>query len=111
MVKIYTPSAGDIVVINFNPQAGHEQKGRRPALIVSDHKFNKKTGLAFTCPITNSDNGFLYHVPVEGTKKTGGFIMVEHLKSVDCKARKIQFIECVSASTMRKVRHLLSITI
>lgn len=111
MVEKYVPSAGDIVILNFNPQSGHEQQGRRPALVVSARAFNQKTGLVFVCPITNTDNGFLYHVPLGKSQKTTGFVMVEQFKSLDVMARKARFVERVSSTVMRQVRHLISLTV
>jgi mRNA interferase MazF len=89
----YIPEQGDIVTITFDPQAGHEQKGRRPALVVSKHLFNKATGLVMVCPISNTDQGFPFHVPLPEKGKVTGFVLVEHIKSLDFDARKIKCIE------------------
>ncbi len=101
MVK-YIPEAGDIVALTFDPQSGHEQKGRRPALIVSNKTFNKHLGLAFACPITNSKRGFPFHLKVD-SKQLTGYIMTEQLKSIDYKARKIKFIEKATKETLEEV--------
>ncbi len=71
----YIPEIGDLVILTFNPQSGHEQKGRRPALIVSNKVFNKHLGLAFACPITNIKRDFPFHVEVRSEKLTGYIIM------------------------------------
>jgi mRNA interferase MazF len=92
VVKKYVPSQGDIVYLDFNPQCGHEQKGKRPALIVSNEVFNAHLGLAFACPITNTDRGYPFHVKLENLK-TPGFVMCEQMKSLDYNARKISFFE------------------
>ena len=92
MVKKYIPEQGDIVYLDFNPQSGHEQKGTRPALIVSNEVFNSHLGLAFACPITNTDRGYPFHVKLQNLKTTG-FVMCEQMKSVDYNARKISLIE------------------
>lgn len=89
----YTPRQGDIIAITFDPQAGHEQKGRRPALVVSKDLFNSSTGLAIVCPISNTDRGFPFHVPIPKTSKLTGFVMVEQVKSVDFHARHVKRIE------------------
>lgn len=89
----YIPRQGDVIAITFDPQAGHEQKGRRPALVVSKDLFNSSTGLAIVCPITNTDRGFPFHVPMPKTSKLTGFVMVEQVKSVDFKARRVKRIE------------------
>ena len=91
MVK-YIPELGDIVALTFDPQSGHEQKGRRPAIIISNKVFNQHLGLAFACPITNTKRDFPFHVEVD-SKQLTGFIMVEQMKSIDYKSRKIKFIE------------------
>ena len=62
----YVPRQGDIISITFDPQSGHEQKGRRPALVVSKDLFNRSTGVAIVCPVTNTERGFPFHVPAEG---------------------------------------------
>jgi mRNA interferase MazF len=92
MVKEYIPKQGDIVILTFDPQAGHEQQGRRPALIVSNEIFNKNVGLAIACPITNTDRNFPFHVKVDSLELTG-FVMSEQVKSIDFRARKVKFVE------------------
>jgi len=89
----YYPKQGDIVFMNFSPQAGHEQGGRRPALVVSNDSYNRFTSLGIVCPITNTDNNFPMHVPLEGKTLTSGVILCEHIKSLDLSARNAEFIE------------------
>jgi mRNA interferase MazF len=101
MVK-YIPSQGDIVTLNFDPQSGHEQKGRRPAIIISNHVFNKHLGLAFACPITNTKRDFPFHIEVKSENITG-FIMVEQMKSIDYNARSVKFIEKADEETLGKI--------
>jgi len=102
MVKEYIPKKGDLVILTFDPQAGHEQKGRRPALIISNEVFNKALGLAIACPITNTNRDFPFHVEVNSEKLTG-FIMTEQIKSIDFKARKVKFVEKVDQNTLNQV--------
>ena len=84
----YTPEKGDFVALNFDPQSGHEQKGRRPALVVSNTLFNERTGLAMVCPLTTSDRGYPFHVAIsDSTRQVKGFVMVEQVKSIDYRAR------------------------
>ena len=83
----YIPQKGDFVALNFDPQSGHEQKGRRPALVVSNTLFNKHTGLAIVCPLTTTERGFPFHVALDEKSALKGFVMVEQVKSVDFKAR------------------------
>ncbi len=103
----YTPKKGDFVVLTFDPQSGHEQKGRRPALIVSNTLFNQHTGLAIVCPITNTNRNFPFHVEIPNTSSLSGFIMVEQVKSVDFKQRKIKFIEKAPVETINEVLGIL----
>ncbi len=101
MVK-YIPEQGDIVALSFDPQSGHEQKGRRPAVIISNKIFNQHLGLAFACPITNSKRGSPFHIEVESENITG-YIMTEQMKSIDYNARDIKFIEKANQQTMSKI--------
>ncbi len=89
----YVPKKGDLVILSFNPQAGHEQKGRRPALVVSNTLFNKHTGLAMVCPITNRNRNYPFHVKVPDQSSLSGFIMAEQIRAVDYASRKIKFVE------------------
>lgn len=91
MVKGYVPAQGDFVVLSFDPQAGHEQKGRRPALVVSKEAFNVKTGLAFVSPITSTDRGYPFHAKIPAGQPVRGVVMVDQTRSVDYRARKVQF--------------------
>lgn len=102
MVAEYIPKQGDIVVLTFDPQSGHEQQGRRPALIVSNEIFNKNVGLAVACPITNTDRNFPFHVKVDSSELTG-FVMCEQVKSIDYRARKVKFIEKASDELLANV--------
>ena len=70
----YVPRQGDFVALTFDPQSGHEQRGRHPAFVVSKDLFNRGTGLALVCPVTNTDRGFPFHVPVPAGSKLTGFI-------------------------------------
>lgn len=91
----YIPSRGDVVWLNFTPQAGHEQMGTRPALVLSPEKYNKKTGLAVCCPITSNVKGYPFEVNISG-KKISGVVLSDHLKNLDWKVRKAKFIEKAS---------------
>ena len=86
------PAQGDLVTLSFDPQAGHEQKGRRPALVVSVTAFNRATGLAICCPITNTDRRTPFHVRVPVESGLTGFVMCEQMKPVDFRARAIKRI-------------------
>ena len=101
MVK-YIPEQGDIVVLSFDPQSGHEQKGRRPAIIVSNKVFNQHLGLAFACPVTNTKRDFPFHIKTQ-SKNITGYIMCEQLKSIDYNSRKVKFIEKADQNIISKV--------
>ena len=92
-MAVYVPRKGDFVAVTFDPQSGHEQRGRRPALVVSNDLFNKHTGLAMVCPITNTDRNFPFHVGIsQQTPSLTGFVMTEQVKSLDFRARKARRI-------------------
>lgn len=84
---------GMIIKLNFNPQVGHEQAEYRPAVVISNNIFNEKAKLAIVCPITNTDNKFPLHIALDERTKTKGVILCEHLKSLDLRKRKYEFIE------------------
>ena len=86
------PLQGEFVTITFDPQAGHEQKGSRPAFVVSVSSFNRATGLAICCPITNTDRKTPFHVGIPAESGLTGFVMCEEMKSVDFRARDLKRI-------------------
>ena len=90
---MYNPKQGDIVFLDFNPQSGHEQAGRRPGVVISNDKFFIKTRLAVVCPITNTNNKFPLHIPLDNRTETTGVILTEHIKCLDVNSRNIQFVE------------------
>lgn len=89
----YIPRKGDLISLTFDPQSGHEQKGRRPALVLSQYLFNKHTNLAIVCPLTTADRQIPFHLRLPAGMKLSGFIMVEQLKSIDYVTRKAKFIQ------------------
>ena len=91
----YEPKQGDIIILDFDPQSGHEQKGRRPALVVSNEQFHKRTNLAMVCPITNSKSGFPMHIKLDKRNTITGEIMCEQAKCLDIKTRNARFSEAV----------------
>lgn len=103
----YVPRKGDFIAVTFDPQSGHEQKGRRPALVVSNTLFNKHTGLAMVCPLTNTDRRFPFHVAAAGATKITGFVMVEQVKSIDFRARNAKLIERASPVLLEEVLSIL----
>jgi mRNA interferase MazF len=103
----YIPQQGDFVVVTFDPQSGHEQKGRRPALVVSKTPFNRHTGMAMLCPITNTFRNYPFHVAVPAGSKLTGYITVEQIKSVDYSSRKAKFVAKAPRSILDEVLSIL----
>ncbi len=106
-MTIYVPQKGDFIAVTFDPQSGHEQRGRRPALVVSNTLFNKHTGLAIVCPLTNTDRNFPFHVAVVNDPIVTGFVMVEQVESIDFHARKAKRIGRATDSVLEEVLSLL----
>jgi mRNA interferase MazF len=103
----YVPREGDLVAVNFDPQSGHEQKGRRPALVISRSLFNKHTGMAIACPITNTFRRSPFHVKIAEESSVTGYIMVDQIKSMDYTSRRIKFIEKAPPGTLDEVLSVL----
>ncbi|MCG6861967.1 MAG: type II toxin-antitoxin system PemK/MazF family toxin [Chromatiaceae bacterium] len=103
----YIPRQGDIVAITFDPQSGYEQKGRRPAFVVSKDLFNRSTGMAIVCPVTNTKRDYPFHVPIPESSKLTGFIMVEQVKSVDFRARRAKRIDRGNDGLLSEVLSIL----
>jgi len=103
----YVPKQGEFVALTFDPQSGHEQRGRRPAFVISKHLFNSRSGLAIVCPVTNTKRDFPFHVPIPAGRNVTGFIMVEQVKSVDFRARDVQRIERASNELIGEVLSIL----
>ena len=106
-MALYVPKQGDFVAVTFDPQSGHEQRGRRPALVVSKDAFNRGTGLAIVCPVTNTRRDFPFHVPVPAGSRLTGFIMVEQVKSLDFRARGARRIEPAPDDLLAEVLSIL----
>jgi mRNA interferase MazF len=83
----YVPRKGEYVALTFDPQSGHEQRGRRPALVVSNDLFNQRTGMCIVCPITNTARGYPFHVTIPEGDQVTGVVMVDQTKSIDYTAR------------------------
>ena len=93
MVKEYIPEKGDIVYLDFNPTKGHEQKGYRPAIVISNIIFNKNTKMAILCPITSNIKSFPTHYQLKESKKVKGSVLCEHIRSIDFEIRNIKYVE------------------
>ena len=103
----FVPEKGDFIWLSFEPQSGHEQKGRRPALVISNELFNRHAGLVLVCPVTNTDRKFPFHLPVPSSGSVQGFVMVEQVKSLDFATRQASFIEKAPASLVQNVVGML----
>ena len=106
----YIPERGDLIWLNFTPQSGHEQAGKRPAIVLSPSKYNRKTGLLITCSITSKIKGYPFEVNVE-SKKISGVVLSDQVKSFDWKTSKAVFIEKVSNGILQKVQENLLVLI
>jgi len=88
----YVPRQGDFIAIAFEPQTGHKQSGRRPALVVSHELFNRKTRLVFVCPVTSTRRDYPFHVAIPEGGEVTGFVMVEQVRSIDFRTRRAKRI-------------------
>lgn len=111
----YVPERGDVVWISLNPQAGHEQAGRRPALVVSPPAYNGKVGLAIVCPITGRIKGYPFEVTIPKGLDVKGAILSDQVKSLDWRARRAEFLcrlpEDTTTEVLQKVGTLLSLSV
>ena len=89
----YVPRQGDIVWLTFEPQAGHEQKGRRPALVLSPAEYNGKVGLALFCPITSQIKGYMFEVRIPAGLAVNGAVLSDQVKSLDWRARRAEYAD------------------
>ena len=103
MDRRYVPARGDAVWITFNPQAGHEQAGRRPALVLSPSSYNRKVGLAIFCPITSQVKAYPFEVAISSRSKLGGVVLADQVKSLDWRFRKVEFICKLPRETTNEV--------
>ena len=106
--QTYVPQCGDVVWINLNPQAGHEQAGRRPAVVLSPANYNRKTGLAILCPITNQIKGYPFEVLIPSGLPIAGAILSDQVKSLDWHARNAELMCSLPDETISEVLQKLS---
>jgi mRNA interferase MazF len=99
----YVPEAGDLVWLTFDPQAGREQAGRRPALVLSPARYNAKSGLALVCPVTSRAKGYPFEVALQEGLPVRGVVLSDHLKSVDWRERRAEHIGSVSSEVLGEV--------
>lgn len=103
----YVPRKGDFIAVTFDPQSGHEQRGRRPALVVSNDLFNKATGLCIACPITSTRRDYPFHVSIPEGQGVTGVVMVEQVKSIDFRSRNVKRIASAPEPVVQEVLSIL----
>ena len=110
--QVYVPQCGDVVWITLNPQAGHEQAGRRPAAVLSPKSYNSKTGLAILCPVTSHIKGYPFEVLLPEGMPVSGAVLSDQVKSLDWRARNAELIcslpEKITSEILQKLSTLLS---
>ncbi len=111
MVRVTAPERGDIILLSFEPQRGREQTDKRPALVLSPHSYNTKTGLAVLCPITSQAKGYPFEIGLPSFLKTKGVILVDQVKSLDWQTREARILERVPSSVLVDTLSKLSLLI
>jgi len=106
----YIPERGDIVWLNFEPQSGHEQKGKRPAIVVSSKDYNEKVGLGLFCPITSKIKNYPFEVKIS-VKKINGVVLSDQIKSLDWRTREIEYIGKETSGKMDEIINKISVLI
>ena len=107
--RAYVPGTGDIVWLTFTPQAGHEQAGRRPALVMSPRSYNEKTGLGLFCPITSQVKGYPFEVSLPPASTVPGVILADQIKSLDWRVRRIHFASQAPSHVVGEVLEKLTV--
>ena len=103
MPRRYVPKRGDVVWLHFSPQAGHEQAGRRPAVVLSPESYNQKTSLALFCPVTNQVKGYPFETLLPSSLPVQGVALCDQIKSLDWTARKAELICELAEETLDDV--------
>jgi mRNA interferase MazF len=106
----YVPDRGDIVWLQFNPQTGHEQSGKRPALTISPKQYNAKVGLAVFCPVTSNIKGYPFEVEIHA-HGINGVVLADQVKSLDWKVREAKFIAKAGPEIINKTLELITLLI
>ena len=104
----YSPERGDVVWLNFNPQSGREQKGKRPAVVLSPKEYNEKVGLGLFCPITSKIKNYPFEVKIIN-EKIDGVILSDQIKSLDWKTREIEFIAKITSAQISEIIDKISV--
>jgi mRNA interferase MazF len=109
--RAYAPDRGDLVWLTFDPQAGHEQAGRRPAVVLSPAAYNRRAGLAVFAPITSRVKGYPFEVLIPAGLEVGGAVLADQLKSLDWRARKATRIGALPRAVTRDVLQKASLLV
>jgi len=108
-VRAYVPKRGDVVWITMNPQAGHEQAGRRPAVVLSPVMYNEKAGLAIMCPVTSQIKGYPFEVSLPSGLPVSGVILADQVKSLDWHARNTELICTLPSKAIAEILQKLGL--
>jgi mRNA interferase MazF len=108
VAREYAPDAGDLVWVDFTPQAGREQAGRRPAVVLSPRSYNEKAGLAVLCPITSQSKGYPFEVALPAGSRVRGVILSDRIKSLDWRERKVEKAGRLAPSILSEVLERVS---
>lgn len=107
----YVPERGDAIWIDFNPQAGHEQAGRRPAIVLSPQRYNEKVGLCLLCPITTKAKSYPFEVSIPAGYSVTGVVLSDQVKSLDWRVRRAEFAaelpDTLISDVLKKLKSLL----
>ena len=103
------PDRGDVVWLDFTPQAGHELAGRRPGVVLSPAAYNGKVGLALVCPITAQAKGYPFEVAIPGERTVTGVILTDQVKSIDWRARRAKVVDRLGAEVVARTLALLRV--
>ena len=107
----YVPERGDFVWVNFSPQVGHEQAGKRPAIVLTESGYNAKTGLMIACPITRQAKGYPFEVEISKGFPVSGVALADHVKNIDWRGRNAEFAGKADNKLLVKIINVLGLLI
>ena len=102
--RTFVPDRGDLVWITLNPSVGHEQSGRRPAVVISPKSYNHKTGLCIICPATRQAKGYAFEVNVSDANEVPSIVLSDHLRSVDWRERKVEIVRRINDHALSEIK-------
>jgi len=109
LVDPYVPDSGDLIWLDFDPQAGREQAGRRPAVILSPRYFNQKSSVAYACPISSKVKGYRFQVLLPNGLPVHGVVLCEHMRSLDWRIRNAVFLGRMPDEVLAQVREVVKL--